>query len=260
MDNSVAHTRRRPSPVADVARAAIWGGLTLIDPNKQTGWRKHAYWLAIAGATVWEVGAAQDDEIDAATKAGVGVGLAGLTYGAKDLLAKSDAWSMRVVEKVDRRRPRVWLALAAAGTSLASSFLDRKFDGSPDTPEPDFDKPTELTPHVHGLLATMLDGIEGYGSEELRAQLDGVQMVDDHDAIHFVQGDDDSPETLIKDYVFPARVEFERDGRTHIVELVVEDGRLSSLNHYSEPDWDEGEPEPNWDLPSSDELRVAVGQ
>lgn len=253
----VEYSRPRPSLPLAVARAAAWGGLTLIDPNKQSGWRKHAYWLTMAGVTAWEITAGSDDVLPE-TKAGVAVGLAGATYGAQDLLAKSDAWSMRLVEKVDKRNPRVWLALIAAATSLGMSLLDRKASGLVSSDVIDGGTPVELSDHVRGLLTSLFDGIDGYGSDELRAQMEHTLMVEDGDSLYFVP-DGDAPLALIQDYVFPVRAEFERDDRTHIVELIVEDGRLGSLNHYTEPSWEIGEDEPDWSLPASDELTVVVG-
>ncbi|HHT13666.1 MAG TPA: hypothetical protein GX013_10950, partial [Propionibacterium sp.] len=77
--------------VLAVAKSAAWGAITLVDPNRLTGWRKHAYWLTMAGGTAAEIAAptAADDGIyrPVGLTTGVALGTAGLTYGAQDLLA-----------------------------------------------------------------------------------------------------------------------------------------------------------------------------
>lgn len=111
-----------------VAKSAAWAGITLIDPNRQSGWRKHAYWLAMAGGAAAEIAAPMnhDDTWGHAPGlvAGAALATAGLTYGAHDLLAKGDAWSIRQLERLGLKHPRVWAAGFVFASMLAMSMVD----------------------------------------------------------------------------------------------------------------------------------------
>ncbi len=249
-----------------VAKAAGWAGLTLIDPNKLSGWRKHAYWLGMAGATAIEVGATPLEEDVEVPNLGFGLALAsgGLIYGAQDLLARGDAWSIRFLERLGLKHPRRWAAATTfalgVGAALAearqrpATFEDEGYDEFgqplPETLEP-------LPVEVRAAIVAMLDGVDGWCGDELRRQLDDV-LCRPIDGQFLLITDPDAPRTLLDSYTFPASAIFQRDGLNHVLMLDIEDGALSYLSHHVEP-YPEDDSTVDWSIPSSEELVVVAG-
>lgn len=255
--------------VLAVAKSAAWGAITLVDPNRLTGWRKHAYWLTMAGGTAAEIAAptAADDGIyrPVGLTTGVALATAGLTYGAQDLLAKGDAWSIGVLRRAGLKRPRVWAAAAVFGSMLASSLAEAKLasqataedDGYDDLGRPLPETLTPLPQDVRRTIELLLDSVDGYGSDELRAQLDDVVCRDETGHFALV-ADAAAPRTLLDSYTFPATALFTRDGINHVLMLDIEEGRMSYLSHLIEP-FQEDESNVDWSIPDAEELQVVVG-
>lgn len=259
-------TRRisRSQLVLAVAKATAWAGITLIDPNKLTGWRKHAYWLAMAGGTAAEVAMPMtpDDGIyrSPETTLGIAAGTGGIIYGAQDLLARSDAWSIGLLEKIGLKKPRAWAAAAVFASMLGSSILEAKT--APEAEEYDEERPDRATleplpEKVRAVIAQLLDAVDGYGSEELRAQLDGA-VCRPEDGQFLLMADPEAPRTLLESYTFPATAIFERDGVNHILMLDIEEGQLAYLSHFVEP-FQEDENAVDWSLPEVSELKIVQG-
>lgn len=259
-------TRRisRSQLVLAVAKSAAWAGITLIDPNKLTGWRKQAYWLAMAGGTAAEIAAPMgpDDGIyrSPETTLGIATGAGGIIYGAQELLARSDAWSIGVLRKLGLKQPRVWAAAAVFATALSSAVLEAKVGPEEDEYDEELPDRSTLEPlpeNARALIEQLLDAVDGYGSDELRAQLEGV--VCRPESGHFLlMADPESPRTLLDSYTFPASALFTRDGVNHILMLDIEEGQMQYLSHFVEP-FQEDENLVDWSLPQVSELKIVKG-
>lgn len=259
-------TRRisRSQLVLAVAKSTAWAGITLIDPNKLTGWRKQAYWLAMAGGTAAEVAMpmAPDDGMYRPVEltTGIAVGTGGIVYGAQELLARGDAWSIGLLRKLGLKQPRVWAAAAVFASTLGTALGEAKFapegeDEGLDRPAPESLQP--LPAELRATIEAMLDAVDGYGSDELRAQLEDAVCSEEMGHFALVT-DSESPRTLLDSYTFPATALFTRDGINHILMLDIEDGRMAYLSHLIEP-YQEDETTVDWSLPDVSELEFVLG-
>lgn len=242
-------------------RAVFYGAAALVDPNRLSGWRKHAYWLGLAAAVAVETALVPaDDDVDPlgtpVAKAGVAVGLGGLTYGAQDLWARADAATMRWLGTLGASRPRWWYAAASAATGVAMTLLESR---TPRFDEEDlFVDDRERVPMsdaVRDVVLALLGAVQGYGADELTAQLPDTVMMVDGGAIEF-EVPDHAPRTVLRDYNFPVVGTFTRDGVEHMVQLSVADGHLQGLWVYTlleDPDGLEGR---DLSLPDAGLLRI----
>lgn len=247
-----------------IARSAGWAGLALIDPNSLTGWRRHAYWATMAGATAAEVArpAPTEDFRHPGLTMGVALGTAGLTYGARDALAKADAWSIRLMRSIGLTQPRAWAAAGVFVSMLAASVAEARLASSPDRLGDELGEPLPeslqpLPDPVRACVLALLDAVDGYGSDELRLQLDDAVCRPDAGQ-YLLVADAHGPRTLIHSYTFPASAIFERDGINHVLILEIEEGRLSFLSHLVEP-YPGDDSAIDWSMPTPDELRIVVG-
>lgn len=256
----------RPQLAFALARAAAWAGITLIDPNQLDGWRKHAYWLTMAAGAGAEVARPMpDDETYAPPGLTVGTALAtaGITYGAHEVLARGDSWSVGLLRRMGLKQPRVWAAVTVFAAAMAGALAEAKLTS---TAAADEDEGL-VTPHPAGLgpvpdeirtaVEHLLDAVDGHGAEELRRQLDAAVCRIEDGLITFV-ADPGAPRTLIELYTFPASAIFERDGVNHVLLLEIEGGTLSYLSHLIEP-YPQDDKNLDWSLPSPDEMRIVVG-
>ncbi|GAA4893458.1 hypothetical protein GCM10025789_08300 [Tessaracoccus lubricantis] len=248
-----------------LAKSAAWAGITLIDPHRLTGWRKHAYWLAMAGGVAAETALTDDPYSSPALRAGIGVGAAGVTYGAQDLLARSDAWSIGLLRRLGLKRPRVWAAAAVFASSLAVSLAEaakgREFpfdDGFDDEGQPLPETLEPLPDEARAVITALLGAVDGWGGDELRSQLEGAACRPEQGQFLLVP-DEEAPRTLLDSYTFPAVATFRRDGLNHVLMLDVEDGLMAYLTHFVEPypDDDSGL---DLSLPAAGELKIVLGQ
>ncbi|NLT31529.1 MAG: hypothetical protein GXX86_13965 [Propionibacterium sp.] len=255
----------RPTPrhiVLAVARAGALGALTLIDPNRLSGARKHLYWLG-AGALTSAESLAGDQEQIPGTRPALAVGITGATYGAQDLLARGDKWTMDFLARRGVRHPRRWMAVLTAVGSLAITLFEARRDSALqearyvwDGQDPVAAEP--LPEDVRDIVTGLLDTVDGWGVAELRAQLADARCRNSNGVIEF-EIPDDAPTPLLESYTFPATGTFERDGRTHVIILDIDEGKLAWLSQLTEPSWEDGDPEPDWSWPAAATLSFAEG-
>lgn len=69
--------------------------------------------------------------------AGVALGVGGLVAGVSRGSEGADGWMERTLTARGVRRPRVWMGVAAAGLSLATSLADRRREDASRHEEPD---------------------------------------------------------------------------------------------------------------------------
>ncbi|MCG6568311.1 hypothetical protein [Tessaracoccus sp. ZS01] len=259
-------TRRisRSALATAVLKSAAWAGITLIDPNRLSGWKKHAYWLAMAGGTAAEVALPDDGTYrPAGLSTGLALGTAGVTYGAQDLLARSDAWSIKQLQRLGIKRPRLWAAVGVFASMMAVSLAqgsepaEEDADGFDEFGQPLPETLEPLPAEVRAVITALLDAVDDYGSEELRVQLEDA-VCRDEDGHFLLVPDPEAPPTLLDSYTFPASATFTRDGATHVLMLDIEDGQLSYLSHMMEP-YPEDDADVDWSLPEVSELRVIAG-
>src|SRR5690606_33293492 len=135
-------TTRRPLGLrtSDLVTAAATGLLTLPDPARRTPATRFALRTAVAGTTgagVW-LGTDGDSALDLPSRAAFTAGAVGLVYGAAELGEAMDRALQRRLVRMGVRRPRLAMALAGVGASLAISFLERRAeatDEEDDAPE-----------------------------------------------------------------------------------------------------------------------------
>ncbi|MGJ3508615.1 hypothetical protein [Enemella sp. A6] len=238
------------------ARGGVLGAFTLINPHTLTGVRKHLYWLA-AGALAAAETLSDEDGVSGSRPA-LALGITGATYGAKDLLARGDGWTMDYLSRRGVEHPRRLMAALTAVGAVAVSALEVYWfrgrfeeEGIEATPEP-------LSEDITAIVSGILSGVVGWGAEELRTQLAGARCRRIGDVIEF-EVDEHAPRPLLDQYTFPVSATFVREARTHVITLNIEDGKLGWLSQYAEEGWGEHEPEPDWSWPAVDELTFAPG-
>ncbi|MDO5534262.1 MAG: hypothetical protein Q4F65_06395 [Propionibacteriaceae bacterium] len=241
-------------------RAVVYGAFSLVDPNRLQGWRKHAFWAGLAavaaveGAVVTRQG--REDWVSPSETVGVGALSAGVTYGGQELWAKADAWFMDVLQAAGVRQPRLWYAGANALTGAAMTFFDAWTPGEEDD-EDELGEAEPIDDHLRGIVRGLLNGITGYGAEELFAQLATARARSSEGLWEF-EVDEDAPRTVIRDYAFPVVGTFTRGGTEHLVQLDVYDGQLGSLAIYAD-EFDPGR-DADFSLPRVDEVDFHLEQ
>lgn len=160
----------RPTPrqlALAVARAGALGALALIDPNRLSGARKHLYWLG-AGALTSAESLAGDQEQIPGTRPALAVGITGATYGAQDLLARRDKWTMDFLARRGVHHPRRWMAVLTAVGSLAITLFEARRDSALqearyvwDGQDPVAAEP--LPEDVRDIVTGLLDTVDGWG-------------------------------------------------------------------------------------------------
>ncbi|WP_297752017.1 hypothetical protein [uncultured Tessaracoccus sp.] len=229
-------TRRINWREAGIYAAAT--GLTLIEPRSLRGWQKWAYWGAVSAVTGLSAFPEEDDDglyraIMPGYRAALGVATAGVTFGLREPLLAADAWCADTVRSWGAKHPRRWMAAATGALSVVALALSSKraaqLDafGEPEDAELD---PIPLEPRVREIVETMLAQCDGWGADELRAQLATAQQFafDEDEPVTLVV-QPDAPRTLVSDYEFPVVGRSTVDGREVIVRLVIEDGILTLL-------------------------------
>jgi hypothetical protein len=221
-----------------LASSAAMGALTLIDPARLSPGGRLAYRgamaaLAAAGVAI-ELNADDDDLfLDPTSRVAITVGAAGLILAMAEV---SEHWDARLFRYLSERgvpAPRVLMAAGAAAFSLATFELGRL------VPRPraaDLGEDLVLRPvpaEVRALVLGMLDAAEGFGADELRAQLESAQVeaptAGFTSVVEFVVPED-APRAVPHDFTFPVKAHFRTDGGEEVrALLVVQDGWLSVL-------------------------------
>jgi hypothetical protein len=233
-----------------LASSAAMGALTLIDPVRLSPGGRLAYRgamaaLAAAGVAI-ELNAEDDDLVlDPTSRVVITVGAAGLILALAEVSENWDARLYRYLSERGVSAPRVLMAAAAAAFSLASFELGRlvprprSFDGGEDQ---------VLRPvpaEVRALVLGMLDATEGFGANELRAQLETAQVeaptAGFSSVVDFVVPTE-AQRAVPHDFTFPVKAHFRTDrGEEVRALLVVQDGLLDTL--FLDSVAGEGDPE-----------------
>lgn len=227
-------TRRINWREAGIYAAAT--GLTLIEPRSLRGWQKWAYWGAVSaltGLSAFPQG--EDDGVYRAVMPGyrpaLGVATAGVTFGLREPLLAADAWCADTVRGWGAKHPRRWMAVATGALSVVALALSpARLERRDAFEEPQDDDPIPLEPRVREVVEAMLSEGDGWGADELRAQLATAQQFafDEDEPVTF-EVQSDAPRTLVSDYVFPVVGRGTVDGREVVVRLVIKDGILTFL-------------------------------
>ncbi|WP_454083901.1 hypothetical protein [Georgenia sp. Marseille-Q6866] len=163
---------------SDLVTAAATGLLTLPDPARRTPATRFALRTAVAGTTgagVW-LGTDGGRALDLPSRVAFTAGAVGFVYGAAELGEAVDRALQRRLVRMGVRRPRVTMALAGVGASLAISLLERRAEAAEeedDAPEGPVLRP--LPEPVRELVSAILSHTEDYDSLRLRAQLTGAR-------------------------------------------------------------------------------------
>ena len=210
-------------------------GLTLIEPRSLRGWQKWAYWGAVSAVTGLSAFPEEDDGLYRAImpgyRAALGVATAGVTFGLREPLLAADAWCADTVRGWGAKHPRRWMAAATGALSVVALALSSKRAAQVDAfGESEDDAPIPLEPRVREIVEAMLAECDGWGADELRAQLATAQQCasDEDEPVTFVVRPD-APRALVSDYAFPVVGRGVADEVEVVVRLVVEDGILTLL-------------------------------
>nr|WP_300053328.1 hypothetical protein [uncultured Nocardioides sp.] len=149
MDEQAAESRpdvrpdsRLESWPAQVVTAALTGVATTYMPvqrwSRPTRWALHGGMGALAAGTVGlflrTPGTLVDREkrdappftLGPAARAGIAVGVGAAVAAVSRGGQSADAWAEGALTRRGVRRPRLWMGVAAAGASLATSAIDRR--------------------------------------------------------------------------------------------------------------------------------------
>ncbi|MBD8061176.1 hypothetical protein [Oceanitalea stevensii] len=233
-------TTRRPLGLrtSDLVTAAATGLLTLPDPARRTPATRFALRTAVAGTTgagVW-LGTDGDSALDLPSRAAFTAGAVGLVYGAAELGEAMDRALQRRLVRMGVRRPRLAMALAGVGASLAVSFLERRAeatDEEDDAPEGPVLRP--LPEPVRELVGAILAHTEDYDSLRLRAQLAGAREEvwgEPEDAPQMVELSvpEGAPLAVPHSFTFPVSARFtSARGVPCAARVLVSGGRLAAV-------------------------------
>lgn len=247
--------------LTNLARATVYGGLSLVDPNRVQGLGKGLYWSALAGATAAETVATP--ELDPRESAPWAVAAASLVLAGKGLFERSDAWLVDTLRAQGVRRPRLWLAGASVAAVVALGWVERRLERPFDDDWAPFDgEPTDVAPltdDIRALVEALLSAVDGYDADRLRAQLATALGGDVGDPQTLgLAVDEDAPTTLLDNFIWPVVATFERGGTTHEVVLEIAEGRLWRLSQYVADETIDPDTH-DWSWPGARELTITPG-
>lgn len=229
-------TRRINWREAGIYAAAT--GLTLIEPRSLRGWQKWAYWGAVSALTGLSAFPKEEDDgvyVGAMPgyRSALAVATAGVTFGLREPLLAADAWCADSVRGWGAKHPRRWMAATTGALSVVALALSSKraaqFEAFGEHEDAYLDL-IPLEPRVREIVETMLAQCDGWGADELRAQLaTAQQFASDEDESVTLVVRPDAPRTLVSDYEFPVVGRGAVDGREVVVRLVIKDGILTFL-------------------------------
>ncbi|WP_203137868.1 hypothetical protein [Microbacterium sp. JZ31] len=261
MPVSLRASLARLNDTRSIEHGVVWtaanGLLMLIDPRTLTPRGRLLYRGAMAVLGAWTAWATMRtdarDEIAPAARGGYSVGAAGLMMAASEVTEGLDA---RIHDAIARRgaaRPRVAMALGsavlAAGTWFAglrspAAQADGFAEEADDRPET-----IPVPADVRALVELLLGATDGFGAQELRAQLAAAEAVgfEGPEPEGFWPGigfevPDGMPAAVPGDANFPVVGCFSAlDGRTFELYLTVLGGRLSTLSVSEGRAWTDDE-------------------
>jgi len=242
------------SVVHGVVSTGLAAGLVLIEPRKLTTGRRLAYRGVVAAVTAWTVWASlrpgsssEADPVGPVGRAAVTTGAAGAAFGAAEAGEAIDARLHDGLASAGARRPRLWLAAAAAALSAAAWWIGRLGDRIDIDDADTWDEPTQFVvdvpEDVRALAVQLLSATDECGAPELRVQFDGARLVSyDEGRVETGFAQFDTPEGFSRavpgDATFPVIGRFRAlEDRTFDVRLVVENGRLDSIHIHEGADW-----------------------
>ncbi|MCM3660154.1 hypothetical protein M3148_03970 [Georgenia satyanarayanai] len=162
---------------SDLVTAAATGLLTLPDPARRTPATRFVLRTAVAGTTgagVW-LGTDGEPALDLPGRFAFTAGAVGFVYGAAELGEAVDRALQRRLVRMGVRRPRLTMALAGVGASLAISLLERRAEAGEEEDAPEGPVLRPLPEPVRELVSAILSHTEDYDSLRLRAQLTGAR-------------------------------------------------------------------------------------
>lgn len=229
----------RPRAVRGAVAITAIGAFSLIDPHRLTPWQRATHRF-VSGALAVMVGAdlAREDPIvdpvtDAVLLGGAALALAG---PAEEL----DGVAVRGLEQLGCRHPRTLLALGGAAVTAATYALAAH---RPEDAEAWGEMSEAFDPDVEHELEdrtrSLIDGLIGQETqaETLRTQLAtarrraswGPESIE-------LSTDETLPRVLPRTQVWPAHGSFAALGHRYRLDLLIVDGRLSSLAVVAEGD------------------------
>ncbi|WP_309068324.1 hypothetical protein [Microbacterium sp.] len=288
MPVSLRASLSRLNDTRSIEHGVVWtaanGLIMLIDPRTLSPRGRLLYRGAMAALGAWTAWATlrtdAADEIAPAARGGYSVGAAGALVAASEVTEGLDA---RIHEAITRRgatRPRVVMALGSAVLAAATWLAGlRPPAADPDGIAGDAEGQVgtiAVPDDVRALAELLLGATEGFGAEELRAQLAAAEAVPyegpEPDAFWPGIGfevPDGMPAAVPGDANFPVVGSFSAlDGRTFELYLTVLGGRLSTLSISEGRAWtddqqaewmDEGRGVhelPGWPAPADLELLI----
>ncbi|WP_152190504.1 hypothetical protein [Georgenia satyanarayanai] len=225
---------------SDLVTAAATGLLTLPDPARRTPLTRFGLRTAIAGTTgagVW-LGTAEDRDatLDLPSRVAFTAGAVGLVYGAAELGETMDRALQRRLVRAGVRRPRLAMALAGVGLSLAMSLLERRGAGTGAVEEaPEGPTLRPLPQPVHELVSAILAHTEDHDSLRLRAQLARASEEvwgepEEAPRLVAIAVPDDVPLAVPHTFTFPVSARFTTPrGVPCTAEVLVSEGRLFAV-------------------------------
>lgn len=268
------HRPDQPAWGPVLARAAASGAAALVDPARLSTERRR--WLftgigALAAWQWWEEAVRPENDpmgLGLGTPAARVTGAAALV-SVMPLLAgpatRLDNMLMNALRRRGVRRPRLAVAAVTVAVSIAGErwrpapegtgewftydadgrriTMDDFPPGSPEALGWDGEDPVwgELHPRTREVVAGILGLLDGWGAEELRAQLARAEE-EQHTVELSWRGlrAEAGPRTAVSDFIVPAHATAQVDGETLHLGVQVLDGRLASVFTSSEQplDWD----------------------
>lgn len=241
-----AHRPAKPAWGPVLARAAASGAAALIDPARLSAQRRRWLFTGIGGVAAWQWWEESVRPENDPMGLGLGTPAARVTgaaalVGVLPMLAgpatRLDTMLMGALRRRGLRRPR----LAMAAVTVALSIVGERW--RPAFADWDGENPVwvELHPRTREVIAGILGLLDGWGAEELRAQLARAEE-DQHTGALSWRGlrAEAGPRTAVSDFIVPAHATAQIDGEPLHLGVHVLDGRLASVFTSSEQplDWD----------------------
>lgn len=269
-----AHRPAKPAWGPVLARAAASGAAALIDPARLSAQRRRWLFTGIGGIAAWQWWEESVRPENDPMGLGLGTPAARVTgaaalVGVLPMLAgpatRLDTMLMSALHRRGVRRPRLAMAAVTVAASIAGErwrpapevtgewgtydaegrwiTMDDFPPGSPEALGWNGEDPVwvELHPRTREVIAGILGLLDGWGAEELRAQLARAEE-DQHTGALSWRGlrAEAGPRTAVSDFIVPAHATAQVDGEPLHLGVQVLDGRLASVFTSSEQplDWD----------------------
>lgn len=275
---AVSAQEGRIRPVTVAASALALGAVVLPDPARLSPVALHLQRLgraAYLGWFTWDLTRRTPMPEVPASLFGAAAG-AGLGLAMAPVDEATDAWAMRLMDRIGVRRPRLAIALAGAAAGTLAVLDNQTRPTEEDildlmTPE-DLFEAVEVPPRARDLIGAMLDAADPDGAlgpaapvtsasvEALREQLSFARAsmlsedVADLATDVFLDVPEDAPRAVPHQQTWPVRGHFEAGDLPLQLELSIGDGRLVGLS-IMQRDADLAEDDPRWEADILDVLQ-----